>query len=1178
MINYRYNILKKLDAGRSNVYLSEDRYNNDKLVALKFLKKNYSNYEKLLFDNEYKILKKLNHSSIVKSYSKEIIYHSDESNFENEFETGQTFISLEYINGNNLNTILYSFKEENEITNIISQIALTLFYLHNSNYYYFDLKPENILVTSNNNDINIKLIDFGLAHFSIDKIDNTLRGTAMYMAPEILRNSKIIDNRIDFYSLGIILYQLIYGKKPFDGNNELSVFKSHIESLFVFESNNYSYRINSVLHKLLEKEPSNRYSNGLEIIDDLQIYNTTNIINNWNPPEIFIKRKIYKEILDIDNNILMIIGENEIGKTTLLKYINENNNESFLFSRLNFIDSFPLWINILRIIIENENIYYKINVNDRLLWENIRDQKITSIKENFIYLLSKVVEIKKCLFLFDDIDTYDEFTKTLIEEIIPIIIINGSKVILTGEKEYKLNFKYNIYYLSHFNENEIKEYFDLQYDKYFPAKEAKELFLKRGHLLPGNINKTIKDMFLIGVLSIKNNKIVYDYDIEMNKLFIESNNQLYYNKIKSLSTKEINIINCISLFPKGVSLFILKIILNSYEYELIYLLKGLVSNNILKETNYFYQFISSNLYNIVYESIKEKEKYHYNIALILTDKSENISNVEIARQYELGKDFEKAYSFLVNEYFTAIEYSAFQYAKNILLLSESYILPDILYKDYIFNLAKINFMLGDYNAVLNNVKIIEKIIPSTDFDKIIILKGTALIELGKNNDGKELLSNYLIDNKNEEYLTKIYFYFGLAEYAELNYVKATEYLATVINSKNEIDELTGRAYNLLGLIELNNNNNYSAAITYFKKSLIIYRNAKLKLKIAQAEMNIGNVLNIIGKNNEAIESWNRSLEINKSIGNLEQEAKLLINFGIAQYNRCECENAILKYERAASILSTMNNVKGLSLVLINKAEAYLRMCEYNNAINSVLKAENLLSLIVDPNEYFELLIVKSIIYYELCEINQLSDTIEKQNKLFQKLNFNQDDYVKNNFVKLLLNYLETDNINVNELENYILHFIQNENLFLFHTAFDTLASFYQNKNDDSSLLKLIENISSKTKKSNNIYTEALINYFLFVQLLVNNKNEMNKALEKLNVSYKLLEDVSINTLILRIIVNLYKIYNERGNINKAKEYFLLAGQIIEFVNKSIDNNDLRNSFVYHPYFVSIYDELLNLYS
>lgn len=102
-----------------------------------------------------------------------------------------------------------------------AQIVLALEYLHNKNLIYRDLKPENVLVDNNG---YLKLADFGFIK-QLDKCERTYTfcGTPEYLAPEIIQN-KGYSHAVDWYALGIFMYELMYGRPPFMANDPMEIF------------------------------------------------------------------------------------------------------------------------------------------------------------------------------------------------------------------------------------------------------------------------------------------------------------------------------------------------------------------------------------------------------------------------------------------------------------------------------------------------------------------------------------------------------------------------------------------------------------------------------------------------------------------------------------------------------------------------------------------------------------------------------------------------------------------------------------------------------------------------------------------------------------------------------------------------------------------------------------------
>ncbi len=102
---------------------------------------------------------------------------------------------------------------EANLKEIVKQICTALYYLHQSKYIYYDLKPENILVSLKSDFPQLRLIDLGLAEYSPSPSDYEIKGTAHYIAPELLKKEEH-NHSVDLYSLGMIMYQIIYNKFP----------------------------------------------------------------------------------------------------------------------------------------------------------------------------------------------------------------------------------------------------------------------------------------------------------------------------------------------------------------------------------------------------------------------------------------------------------------------------------------------------------------------------------------------------------------------------------------------------------------------------------------------------------------------------------------------------------------------------------------------------------------------------------------------------------------------------------------------------------------------------------------------------------------------------------------------------------------------------------------------------
>jgi eukaryotic-like serine/threonine-protein kinase len=207
-----YNVLEKLgEGGMGEIYKAEDT-RLGRMVALKFLSSANTTREDYIkrFKQEAHAAAALNHPNICTIYSV-------------EEHDGKPFISMEYVDGNTLRAVIDSGDLQIEEAIIYGiHIASALSAAHEKGIVHRDLKPENIMV---DNKGRLKVMDFGLARMKgaqhITREENRI-GTLAYMSPEQLRGDTI-DHRSDLFSFGIILYEMLTGFHPFQGEYEQAI-------------------------------------------------------------------------------------------------------------------------------------------------------------------------------------------------------------------------------------------------------------------------------------------------------------------------------------------------------------------------------------------------------------------------------------------------------------------------------------------------------------------------------------------------------------------------------------------------------------------------------------------------------------------------------------------------------------------------------------------------------------------------------------------------------------------------------------------------------------------------------------------------------------------------------------------------------------------------------------------
>ena len=287
----------------------------EKYFAMKIIKKTTaSNLKDSEIMNEISILKSLDHPKILKIldfYSTSNLY----------------YIIIEYCpEGELYNEIIKKGKfDEGKTAFIMNQLFKAILYLHSNNIIHRDLKPDNIMITKRekNDCLQVKLIDFGTAKiFKKNQNHYNYVGSSYYIAPEILNRK--YNEKCDIWSCGVIMYILLSGKPPFDGNNDQEVLdkiKVGKYNLDIFPFNKLSNECIDLIKKLLTYDPNQRI-NASEALN-----------HNWFNRKEFINENIVN-IIDKESAFQMIKNMQNYNKHDNILYcavlaylVHHNSNE-----------------------------------------------------------------------------------------------------------------------------------------------------------------------------------------------------------------------------------------------------------------------------------------------------------------------------------------------------------------------------------------------------------------------------------------------------------------------------------------------------------------------------------------------------------------------------------------------------------------------------------------------------------------------------------------------------------------------------------------------------------------------------------------------------------------------------------------------------------------------------------
>ena len=229
----------------SSVYLG--RSPNNELVAIKKIE--IDNIKKITsrIRAEIEICKKLKHPNILETY--DVIYDTS---------GGNIYIVTEYCSKGDLSQFLKNRAlKEKYVQHFMKQVIDGIKYLLSNQIMHRDLKPHNILL---NDKGELKIADFGFArHFENDGMVETLCGTPLYMAPEIMKKQKYTI-KSDLWSIGIIMYQMLFGRRPYDANNIFDLMNKIENKKLNLVDYNVSCESKDLIIKLLKINPDNRIS------------------------------------------------------------------------------------------------------------------------------------------------------------------------------------------------------------------------------------------------------------------------------------------------------------------------------------------------------------------------------------------------------------------------------------------------------------------------------------------------------------------------------------------------------------------------------------------------------------------------------------------------------------------------------------------------------------------------------------------------------------------------------------------------------------------------------------------------------------------------------------------------------------------------------------------------------
>lgn len=271
IINNRYQISATIATGGMAVIYKAQDLMLERLVALKILKKELS--DDLSFQNRFRQEARA---------SARLIHPNIVTTFDFGFDRERLFIVMEYVDGHELKQLMSSGEQINipQALDLLKQACRGLEYAHQQGFVHCDIKPQNLLLTTNN---VLKITDFGISRamdtVSREEQADVVWGSPFYISPEQAAG-RAPSPATDIYSLGVVAYELLTGRLPFEADDAAELARMHrMEAAPVLSQINGRIppELNQIILRCLEKEPGERFSSAQQLEDAIELVDLTNV-------------------------------------------------------------------------------------------------------------------------------------------------------------------------------------------------------------------------------------------------------------------------------------------------------------------------------------------------------------------------------------------------------------------------------------------------------------------------------------------------------------------------------------------------------------------------------------------------------------------------------------------------------------------------------------------------------------------------------------------------------------------------------------------------------------------------------------------------------------------------------------------------------------------------------------
>jgi tetratricopeptide (TPR) repeat protein len=364
-----------------------------------------------------------------------------------------------------------------------------------------------------------------------------------------------------------------------------------------------------------------------------------------------------------------------------------------------------------------------------------------------------------------------------------------------------------------------------------------------------------------------------------------------------------------------------------------------------------------------------------------------------------------------------------------------------------------------------------------------------------------------------------------------------------------------------GLIEYNWLKNSEKAITTIKEAISEFEKTSSFGKLAGIYVNLAYMFFNCNDREQANEYILKALEVNRKIGNYEQQANIQMNQGVMLMDDYKFEEAIQLLKISKTLFHIQNNKYFEALCSLNLGEAFLNSCDYQQAYDSLSEAEEKFGLIENDAETLRVLFLLGKFWYFIGDDNELKKIINQfEYYSYTKLTFTDEHALSYEYLKIMLALLSNENIPIDK----VLSLLERTNDDYLNLYGDLIFNFIEAiciEKRISDVLFLLKHPLFEILKSNNLIFDAYSDYINGLIVKYDKLEGMQSPIEYFESAVTKLESESISELTWKVLVATTEVYVERGNYHKAKKPRIYALELINLIADSINNPRIRFKFL-----------------